>query len=109
MVAERIRIKETPGMVDAMVYSYRMIMLIKEQAGGKMKTLDLVKEYGGIDEVIEEVRRFTFDLTPEFTEVLLYALEDYKRLKQRKNKQRNIGDGSWPDLPKIGDRHEMGG
>lgn len=80
-------------------------------AGEKeMKTLNLVKEYGGIDEVIEEVKRFRFVLTPEFAEVVLYALQDYKKLKKEKKLwKKKLKDDSWPDLPTIGDRHEMGG
>lgn len=53
-----------------------------------MKTLDLVKEYGGIDEVIEDAKRYRYVLDPEFAEVVLYALQDYKKNKTKERIKR---------------------
>lgn len=97
-------------------------MLIKEQAGGKMKTLDLVKEYGGIDQLIEDVEN-TFTgrdievlFEAGFIETILYALKDYKvmieknkRLKRKIEKTEYKRAWPVPESMKIGDRHEMGG
>ena len=68
--------------------------------------MDLAK-YGGIDGIIESIEAIRGSgeslYDNEFWGTVIKCLEDYKQLKIS-----NRNDG-WPDLPKIGDRHEMGG
>jgi len=80
-----------------------------------MKTLDLVEQYGGIDVLIEKVEDAADERCGgeiwEYDEIeaILYALKDYKRLKKQRHGVTKKDDDGWPELPKIGDRHEMGG
>jgi len=73
------------------------------------KRMDLVK-YGGIDGIIESIEAIRGSgeslYDNEFWGTVIKCLKDYKCLK---NGNRNDNDAGWPDLPKIGDRHEMGG
>ncbi|MBQ8918807.1 MAG: hypothetical protein IJ056_01690 [Acidaminococcaceae bacterium] len=80
-----------------------------------MKTLDLVEQYGGIDALIAKVEDCVNEpgggeiWEYDEIEVFLYALEDYKRLKEQRHSVTKKDDDGWSELPKIGDRHEMGG
>lgn len=89
---------------------------------GEIKTLNLVKEYGGIDQLIEDVENTFFDrgnkemFVSDFIETVLWVLKDYKRVKEQnkwfKRKIKEIEhERAWPmpESMKIGYRHEMGG
>lgn len=85
-----------------------------------MKTADLVQEYGGIEELISDVK-YAFDFHNELyaseqLETILYALKDYKRLKAENKKlkkeiEKLKSDKAWPTPAsmQVGDRNEMGG